>query len=437
MAIWYVDDAAGGANNGTSWGDAWVSLATSESGAATAGDTVLVASTHDEQPSSSQIVDWVNGTKELPILVISTNTSDDTYAAGASYKVNTGAGVLQAYGNFSMYGMTFGSTQGGVKLTVTTGDVQSYEDCTIPVGDGAGDDLTFTDGPWGILTVTNCTITLADQMVCPINTYGKSRFTNCDITNNGAATVLVVLTGGQRQNLVFEGCDLTDWDTLVDKSAMGEMCSIHFAQCQLKSSFAVSTGTFPVTIGQDVTVERSHSDTDLTDPKLGLQEQQTHEGITKALLTKYRTNGATDGEQANEHSWEMVTNATSLEYHHPMYSPWCAHWVPGGAQITATFHIAGGATLQDDDFWIEAFTPDDTATSTTMADYRTSRMANPLATPANITTDTTSTWNGSGVGTMQQISFTFTPDIPGPMEFRACLAKPSTTVYFDPLAVLS
>jgi len=81
------------------------------------------------------------------------------------------------------------------------------------------------------------------------------------------------------------------------------------------------------------------------------------------------------------------------------------------------------------------------------------------ATPTALTTDGTSTWNGSGVGTKQKIDHTLSngqtltvyvasggtlnnddfwievsePDqVGGPVTVRCFLAKPSTTVYVDP-----
>lgn len=437
MATWYVDDTASGTNAGTSWTNAWTSLKSSETGAASAGDTVLVASTHDESDATTYNPDWVNGTRVAPILVISTNTADDTYLGGAKFHV-TGAGN-QSYniaGNVKFYGMTLGAEIGQFFACDNSGEDQSYEDCTIT--SGSTYDIYFVDSGINIVDFTSCTFLMGDQLRTNGGDWCEATFRDCDFQKVGATTTLFHGSLEKSTIVTLEGCDLTDWDTIIAISPMETQSELTVSQCVLKSSFALTSGTFSAgDAGQMVTLERSHSDTDLTGPKLGLQEQHTIQGVTKALLTKYRTNGAHDGEQANEHSWEMVTVATTLEFHNPMYSPWCVYWLAGGEARTLTFHIAGGATLQNDDFWIELFSPDETSASTTMADYRTSRMANPLATPANLTTDTTSTWNGTGVGTKQEIAFTFTPDQPGPVKFRACLAKPSTTVYFDPLVVVT
>ena len=55
-----------------------------------------------------------------------------------------------------------------------------------------------------------------------------------------------------------------------------------------------------------------------------------------------------------------------------------------------------------------------------------------MATPANLTADGVSEWNGADVTTAQYIDITYTPDKPGPIEARIYLAKPSERVSVDP-----
>ena len=422
MTIHFVDDTATGANDGTSKTDAWTSYQSSTGVAA--GDTIRVASTHDEIVSGAFNPDWLNGTNAAPIKIISVDFSDDSYASrgarigadGANFVI---AGVVQFY---------------GMKLDATTGDffflddgveIQVFDDCAINVGDGNGD--FFSPAAPSIAIFRNCTITLNDTFFFAATVGCHLHFINCDLVKAGAETSLI-LGMDHNAHYIFEGCDLTDWTTIVQAADSG--AKVHIKQCQMKSGFALFSGT--IAGGQEFLFVRSHSDTNITVPKLGLQELQLFTGAITADLTSFRTGGADDGEQANAHSWKMVSNANTLEFFDPLCTPWGVRWVDGGAEITLTFNVASGGTLNDDDFWIEMLTPDETATATTLADFRTSRMADPQATPAALTTDGDSTWNGSGVGTKQKVSFTFTPDIAGPVKFRACLAKPSTTVYFDP-----
>jgi hypothetical protein len=163
---------------------------------------------------------------------------------------------------------------------------------------------------------------------------------------------------------------------------------------------------------------------------LGLTELNTRLGTAKSTLARYRTGGADDGEQANAHSWEMAATASALEVFYPLVAMPLTVWTIPDASIS-------GATAQG-----------------LNAHYR----ATPTATPAALTTDGTSTWNGTGVGTKQKITHTLSnaatltvyvasggtlnnddfwievsePDqVGGPVTVICYLAKPSTTVYVD------
>ena len=43
MALWYVDNTASGANNGTSWTDAWQTIASINYASVNAGDTIYIS----------------------------------------------------------------------------------------------------------------------------------------------------------------------------------------------------------------------------------------------------------------------------------------------------------------------------------------------------------------------------------------------------------
>lgn len=175
-----------------------------------------------------------------------------------------------------------------------------------------------------------------------------------------------------------------------------------------------------------------------TVPSLGLTEILNSYGGIKSDLTRYRTGGADDGEQVNAHSWEMICSANAKELFQWLKSPPMVRWVDGGSSLTFTVYIAGGATLQDDEFWIELSGPDDAGSATSRGHFERSNDTapdvpmTPRDTPSNLSTDGSSTWNGAGVGTKQKISITYTPTIAGPVTVRCSFAKASATVYIDP-----
>jgi hypothetical protein len=107
-------------------------------------------------------------------------------------------------------------------------------------------------------------------------------------------------------------------------------------------------------------------------------------------------------------------------------------WTDGDASTAHTFRIAiaSDATINDDEFWIELEGPNDAATDS-KAVFQSSRVA-PRTTAAALTTDASSSWTGSGVGTKQYAEVSYTPDKPGPISVRCYLAKASDNVFVDP-----
>ena len=74
MATYYVDSNATGLNDGSSWTDAWTSIASIT--AVAAGDTVLVSSAHSETTSVNVIPP---SSVVAPVKIISTSTVSYTH----------------------------------------------------------------------------------------------------------------------------------------------------------------------------------------------------------------------------------------------------------------------------------------------------------------------------------------------------------------------
>jgi hypothetical protein len=67
--IWYVDNQAAGANNGTSWTDAWWSLADIQWTSIQAGDTIFISGGTTEKTYNEQLEVGASGAEDSPITI--------------------------------------------------------------------------------------------------------------------------------------------------------------------------------------------------------------------------------------------------------------------------------------------------------------------------------------------------------------------------------
>lgn len=442
MATIYVDSAAGGANNGTSWTDAYTSLG-STTGAA-AGDTILVDDGHSQSVGSTTTWTWSNGTGTNPVKILSADKADDSLSPGAVVGAASGFD-LTLNGSIYVHGLTINSGRTVFLAANAASYEQTYEECTLGITSGVSASFRqFFLGPTGAITgsrirLLNCTL--------DTDTGGSS---NTEFEVQGG--IIDVIGGSCRVNSasasIFTSPASTPrpvWLTVtgVDLSASGEttlwtwgggaLSVVRFERCRLPSGYTAASGTPGV--GSSLTIERCAAGSISLSP-LGVTYATSPAGTVQSSLSRYRTGGADDGLQANAHSWEMATSSAAQEVYGPLASPQLLMVATGGSSVTFTFFVASATTLNDDDFWVELAGPDDSSPTYTEGYVASTRMA-PLGTPTALTTDGDSTWNGTGVGTQQKVSITYTPQVTGPVTARFYLAKPSTTVYVDPTIEVS
>ena len=439
MATIYVDSAASGANDGTSWTDAYTSIASAVS--RSAGDIVLVDDGHSETAAGALVLTFTGGNVTNPIYIFCVDKADDSLSTGALIESNgSGANALTLAGFLWVYGITWGWNFDLNFLTSSGDDWQTYESCTFNQNRsaGGGEDIKFlgseTNQPGSRIWLKDCSFT-ADStnwggMGWSGNRASVVHLQNCSFASVSPGTTAFWKGTTNRvpyNKAVIEDCDLSLFQNLVDASK-NHSFDITFRRCSLSSSWSATTGTKQGPY-QNIQIEACDDGTSKTKPIVDIW-WDSYYGTVKSTLAVYRTGGADDGEQANAYSWEMASNANAVEIYQPLVSPPIAIWVDPDASISS---------------------------ATARGLFQSTRM-DPQGTPAALTTDSGSTWNGSGVGTKQEIEVTIgdytltvyvasggtlnnddfwievsAPDqVGGPAIVRAFLAKPSTTVYIDP-----
>lgn len=143
-----------------------------------------------------------------------------------------------------------------------------------------------------------------------------------------------------------------------------------------------------------------------------------------------RTGGATDG--ATPISWAITSG--SMVYPLIVFdAPAVIRWnETTGSAVTATIHVlTDGVTLKDDEAWLEIMYLDDAGfpLGALVSDERPSQLAAAADQDAS-----TATWTTTGITTpvKQKLSVTFTPREKGYIQARVRVARSSTTIYVCP-----
>ncbi len=434
MANIFVDD--GGSN--TAPHETWAKAATTflvGVDAAAAGDDIIIGHDHSEAPGAqtyvfpgtpTSISRVISATSTAGGSVITYNKADNVQVASTS--------DITFRGHVHFYGVSFSVADDIFIQTSVTYIL--FDDATLlltgtnsnfRLGSAAGQievtfkntDINFTGG--------GTTVGFLPNGPTVINWFGG--------TQSWSLTQPTALFNANDENQLwtFHGVDFSAITTgLVDISDNSDI-KVTFAQCLINSGASITIGTVQA---QGTRILASGTD-DSTGNKLYRLDYLDYWGSTVHDDVIFRDDGASDGN--NNISWKMVSTANAVEFSEPTKSPPIYSWVDtsGSTTFTVSVNWDSASDLQDDEVWLEIEFLE--ASADTDSAFSDDRMTDISSTPVD-QANNSEVWTGTSGFTnenTQEVAVTATVNRVGPVIARVCLAKPSTTIYVDPLIVKS
>jgi hypothetical protein len=438
----YVDSNAAGAADGTTWADAFTTLAAAAA-VDVAGDNIWVASDHSESTAGNVLLSWA-GTAASPTRIISADKTSGappaTMQAGASVAA-TGANNITVFNSGFGYafGITFGAGNGGttgfVSVNGSTGDVVC-EQCSFKlVGSGATARINLSNNPGGKSKLVDCTFKFAStsQAIRSGTLTGTSAQVTGGSILSGGSAIAQLLNPSDGQTFLFDGFDLSNAAATADiVSGTSENVFVTLRNCKLPASWSGNLCSAVIGVGSIINLHG----TDSTDTNYRLAKGTIYGNVVHET-TLVRSDGASDG--TTSLSWNMTSTADAEWNHQTLDSPEIVRWNETvGSAITATIEILhdSATNIQDDEIWMEmqylgtSGVPLSLFVDDAAADY--------LATPAD-QADSSASWTTTGMTNpnTQKLSVTFTPQEKGFIHAVVKLAKASYTVYVDPKITVS
>lgn len=444
MAILHVDNAGSNTSPYDTWAKAATNLSTA-AGAAAAGDTIYVASTHSESVAG-QTITFTNGTAAAPIIVLCgvKDTTSGITSLAVTGTVDSTTSTFTLAGFVYAYGVIFRSVTGGISNSMRTanthGSVATYEQCEFHQrSTSSSSQIRTSVGTTGEESRTrfiNCRFTFgnASQSITVIG-YVEIKGGGIISGSTSLTTFANMNSDDRPSRLLIDGFDFSNFGTGFDVFGSTTRPGGHAraVNCKMPSGWTgeVDNATTRV-CGLYELINYGAGDTNY---KFWTRDST---GDCKDETTIKRTSGGASDE-VTAYSMRMTTSATAA---HPgaflRSPPIIQRLTTTGSQRTVTVEIVhdGASAMTDKEIWLEVqYLGTSGFPLSLFANDRASLISSAAAQDSSSEAwdgDTGTGPNGSGTWNTLKLVATITAEEVGYVIGTVCVAKPSWTVFVDP-----
>ena len=443
MATYYLDSNAAGANDGTSWTDAWTDLA-NVTGLAN-GDIVKVEYRHDN-PDDATATGYnlgvsFNASTSVTYISVDKDNSDAYRKMTTGRFIDLNSGTLTLNKGFTLIGLIIDTDN----LDIGPGTGSSWgtfylRDCIINAN-VTGGWLNLCDGHSAVTFLVDVEINFSGNTTGIFDMdWGRLVWQGGSLTNGPTGSYLYRQEGGTAElyNVDLSSVGTTD---LFYDDANWQITGVLLKNCKMPASFDFETDLLNGTAN---VVKRLRAefcgDGTLTSRPISLNALIDEGGQVFGVTSVNRSSGASDG----DNDWSYKVTGKDVDRYRWFRFPVASVEIDD-TDAAQTFRVymahnaVGGGTgsrLLDSEAWLDITGPDDNASPDAQGYTATNRAAFEATGADEGTSDTGSTWNGTGVGTKEYHDITYTPNLPGIVTIYFNLAI-NSTVYVCPLVAVN